>query len=97
MAGRLVKVVHENGRVGYVAETYPPLVAGLLRVAPSEEAAINLPPDEQPVDPGDPEDEQPADEPNDKAPPPPERPDPLPDPVVPDTPTRKRNTKSKED
>lgn len=36
-----VKIVNENGRVGYVAATYPPLVRGGLRVAPSQAAGLN--------------------------------------------------------
>lgn len=38
MAVRLVKIINANGRTGWVAETYPPLVAGELRRAPSQAA-----------------------------------------------------------
>lgn len=33
---KLVTIVNSNGRKGRVASTYPPLVAGKVRVAPSE-------------------------------------------------------------
>jgi hypothetical protein len=35
MPAELVKIVNANGQVGWVADTYPPLVAGALRRAPS--------------------------------------------------------------
>lgn len=38
MAVRLVKIVNANGNTGWVAETYPPLVSGDLRRAPSQAA-----------------------------------------------------------
>lgn len=36
MAVKRVKIVPPNGKVGYVPETYPPLVAGRVKLAPSE-------------------------------------------------------------
>lgn len=33
---KLVTIVHKSGRKGRVAATYPPLVQGLIKVAPSE-------------------------------------------------------------
>lgn len=43
MAVRMVTVVLSNGRKARVPETYPPLVAGLVRLAPSELARITEP------------------------------------------------------
>lgn len=36
MAVERVKIVNPNGKVGYVAATYPPLVRGRIKPAPSE-------------------------------------------------------------
>jgi hypothetical protein len=38
MAVERVKIVNENGKVGWVAATYPPLVHGRLQPAPSARA-----------------------------------------------------------
>lgn len=38
MAAERVKIVNPNGRIGYVAATYPPLVRGAMKVAQSEQA-----------------------------------------------------------
>lgn len=49
MAVQLVKIVNANGRIALVPETYPPLVRGDVRRAPSQRAAetpVNLAPED---------------------------------------------------
>jgi hypothetical protein len=43
MPAELVKIVNANGRVGWVADTYPPYVSGALRRAPSEADDTSVP------------------------------------------------------
>lgn len=49
MTKKLVTIVHPSGRKGRVAATYPPLVAGLMKVAPSERGD-HVPADDPSID-----------------------------------------------